>query len=161
MNPTDILSHPPVRRLGCQVIAFNPAGEVLVVDPEYKSGLTLPGGSALQGEAPNEAAARHLALETGLVLDLWQILAVDYVPEGVYPEGINLVFNGGMLTDRQVERIAVPPIAKSRLHGFRFVPMTEVSTCTEPYQRRRIRQAYNALNMAKALPLLLRGELVC
>ena len=105
LHPNPLMANPPVRRFGCVVVAFNQEGEVLMVDPEYKEGLILPGGSAEADEVPNVAAARHMLLETGLALDLWQIIAVDYVPAGEFPEGINFVFHGGILTPLQAERI--------------------------------------------------------
>ncbi|WP_145791579.1 NUDIX domain-containing protein [Kitasatospora atroaurantiaca] len=148
------MPNPPARRVGGVVIAFNEAGDVLMVDPNYKDGWILPGGSAEKDEAPNEAAARHLLIETGLVLDLWELVAVDYAPVGEYPEGLNFVFNGGILKARQVDRIKTG----EHLNGHRFVPMTELHEYAQPYQRQRIGQAWEARRDGKGLPLLIKGE---
>ncbi|MGK4580555.1 NUDIX domain-containing protein [Kitasatospora sp. HPMI-4] len=155
-HPNPLMVNPPPRRIGCLVIAFNDAGEVLMVDPDYKDSLILPGGSAEPGEAPNEAAARHFVLETGLVLDLWQIVAVDYVPAGEYPEGINIVFSCGVLTPRQIERIKHSE--GTHLRGHKFVPMAELHKHTSPHTRQRISQAWHARYDGQGIPLLVMGE---
>ncbi|GAA2139059.1 hypothetical protein GCM10009760_20850 [Kitasatospora kazusensis] len=149
---------PPPRRLGCLVLVTNEAGDPLLVEPAGRPGLVLPGGSAAADESPNEAAARHVFAATGLALDLWQIVAVDYVPKGELVEGLNLVLYGGVLNERRIGTMK-PPAPKTRLAGHRFVPLSELHHHVEPGQRQRISQAVRAADNTDArLPLLLRGE---
>ncbi|MGW2539837.1 NUDIX domain-containing protein [Kitasatospora sp. NPDC001574] len=154
---TQILRQPPGRRLGCLALILDEAGRVLMVDPAYKAGFILPGGSARPDEAPNEAAARHVHSETGLVLDFWEVVAVDYVDRAELPEGINLVFSGGVLPQRRAERIKVPPVEESRLLGAHWVSQDELHQVTEPAQRARVIDALRVVDRGKGLPLLMRG----
>lgn len=60
------------------VIAFNRAGELLVVE-QFRHGidaatLEIPGGGCDEGEAPEEAGRRELREETGFVSESWVAL---------------------------------------------------------------------------------------
>ncbi|MFB7668556.1 NUDIX domain-containing protein [Kitasatospora sp. NPDC056138] len=147
----------PCRRSAGLVLALNKAQEVLLVDRSTRTGLSLPGGSARAGEAPNEAAARCFMMDTGLVIDVWEMLAGDFVYEDTYPEGFNVVFSGGVLTDRQVARIDTSN-PQSRISGHQFVAMAELHLHVAPHPLARIRQAWTALQAGKGLPLLVMGE---
>jgi 8-oxo-dGTP pyrophosphatase MutT (NUDIX family) len=54
---------------GCRVLAFDPAGRILLVRHSYGSGAwMLPGGGLRRGEDPVAAAARECLEETGCTL---------------------------------------------------------------------------------------------
>ena len=57
-----------VRTRGAKVMAFNPAGELLLIRNSYGRThlFVLPGGGIGRGETPEAAAARELKEETGL-----------------------------------------------------------------------------------------------
>ena len=57
-----------VKTRGVKVMAFNPAGELLLIRNTYGHShlFMLPGGGIERRESPAEAAARELAEETGL-----------------------------------------------------------------------------------------------
>ena len=58
-----------VRLRGCRILAFDGAGQVLLIRHSYGSGnWMLPGGGLGRGEEPLAAALRELAEETGLAL---------------------------------------------------------------------------------------------
>ncbi|MDH6578551.1 NUDIX domain-containing protein [Kitasatospora sp. MAP5-34] len=156
LHPDPLMAAPPARRIECVVIAFNSEGHVLMVDPEHQEGLVLPGGAAGEDEAAHDAAARHLLAQTTLVLDLWQLLAVDHLPAGEHPEGYNFVFNGGVLTAKQVERINTDTPG-TRLRGHRFVGTTELPDHVSPVGRRRIAAAWLTRRDGQGIPLLVRG----
>lgn len=66
---------------GCQVIARDSEGRVLLIRHSYGSGnWMLPGGGIGRGEAPLAAALRELTEETALVLEHPRSLAVQDEP---------------------------------------------------------------------------------
>ncbi|MFJ6382348.1 NUDIX domain-containing protein [Kitasatospora sp. NPDC092039] len=156
------MSKPPARRSGQQILALreDPGGSddlsVLLVDPAYRSGLTLPGGSAEQDELPHLAARRHLEAETGLVLPLRTILTIDYVPAAEFPEGLNLVYAGGLLTPRQIEAVRhhQPP---EELRALRWVPRHQLPDVMADDQCRRVEDAWDAWEHGDGIPLLIQG----
>ncbi|MEU1286810.1 NUDIX domain-containing protein [Kitasatospora sp. NPDC005856] len=156
------MSKPPARRSGQQIFALRegPGGSgelsVLLVDPVYMDGLILPGGSAEQDELPHLAARRHLETETGLVLPLRTILTVDYMPAAEFPEGLNLVYAGGMLTPQQSLTAShhQPPEELRALH---WIPRHQLHDVMAEDQCRRVEDAWDAWEHGDGLPLLVRG----
>lgn len=156
------MSKPPARRSGQQIFALreDPGGSgdllVLLVDPVYMDGLILPGGSAEQDELPHLAARRHLETETGLVLPLRTILTIDYMPAAEFPEGLNLVYAGGMLTPQQAQAATnhQPPDELRALH---WVPRHQLRDVMAEDQCRRVEDAWDAWEHGDGLPLLVRG----
>ncbi|AUY52767.1 NUDIX domain-containing protein [Streptomyces sp. CB01881] len=159
MRPTRyprLLAKLPACRLGALVLLRSQAGHVLLVDPDHLDGLLLPGGPALPNEPPHLAAARHLHAQTGLLRRVTQLLAVDFTPADRYLERLNLVFDGGVVTDREEQRVTVPPRCRSGLHGARFADLAHLSALMSPAQNARVQQAL--ANLGRALPLLVHGQ---
>lgn len=156
------MAKPPVRRSGQQIFALreDPGGSgeffVLLADPVYKDGLTLPGGSAEQDELPHLAARRHLETETGLVLPLRTILTIDYVPAAKFPEGLNFVYAGGVVTPQQADAVRhhQPPEEIRALH---WMPQSKLHDAMAPDQYRRVQDAWDAWEHGAGLPLLVSG----
>ncbi|MFJ8476039.1 NUDIX domain-containing protein [Kitasatospora sp. NPDC094011] len=154
-----IMTSPPRRRFGCVALILNPDGHVLMVRPEYQpTKLVLPGGSAEPDEAPNVAAARWVLTETGLVLDLWQLVAVDYVSAGEIPEGVNFVFWGGQLPGGKAANAAAPPVERSGILETTWVPPADLPTVTDAEQTARVIDALRVVSYGAGIPLLLRGR---
>ncbi|MFD0275042.1 NUDIX domain-containing protein [Kitasatospora sp. NPDC127111] len=151
-----LLAKPPVCRLGCLTLLRDPAGQVLLVDPDYLDGLILPGGAAAPNEPPHHAAARHLHAQTGLQRRLTTLLAVDFTPADRHLERLNLVFDGGTVTDHDASRLTVPPQCRSNLHGARFADPAHLPALMSPAQNARVQQAL--ANLSRALPLLIHGQ---
>ncbi|MFF1908605.1 NUDIX domain-containing protein [Kitasatospora sp. NPDC058218] len=153
----EILTSPPPRRLGHQVLVQNSDGAILLEEVTYKpDGLILPGGSAEARELPHLAARRHLETETGLSLPLNRVLAVDYVDSQLLPEGMNFVYWGGRVTKVQVELVAQhrPP---QEIVGLHWIHDSQLPELMEADQYRRVKQALAALARGASLPMLLRG----
>ncbi|MFJ7907485.1 NUDIX domain-containing protein [Kitasatospora sp. NPDC096204] len=153
------MTKPPGRRSGQQAFILREAegtSQVLLVDPVYMDGFTLPGGSAEANELPHLAARRHTEVETGLVLELRDLLAVDYMPASEFPEGLNLVYAGGMLDARQIGIVDrhQPP---AEIRGLHWVSRSEVMSVMQAEQACRALEAWDAWNSGSGLPLLLRG----
>jgi|SRR5215469_3942163 len=80
----------------------DPAGNVLVVKPNYRDHWTLPGGICEFGEAPHAGCAREVAEEIGLSLPVGRLLCVDWqLASPVYgPDarpGVYFIFDCGTL----------------------------------------------------------------
>src|SRR5215472_1289081 len=58
----------------------DPAGNVLIVKPNYRDHWTLPGGICEFGEPPHAGCAREVAEEIGLDLPVGRLLSVDWQP---------------------------------------------------------------------------------
>ncbi|MFR9675815.1 NUDIX domain-containing protein [Streptomyces sp. TR02-1] len=77
----------------------------------------MPGGNVDPGERPWEAAIRECQEETGLTLDGPPVLlaSVFGLPGGHWPYAtVGFVFDGGRLTDQQIETLNLAPTEHDR-----------------------------------------------
>lgn len=85
------------------------AGAVLLVDPVYKPLWEVPGGSVDARESPLAACRREVAEELGLDRPVGRVLAIDWIPARPgWPDGLILLYDGGMLTSAQIAAIRLP-----------------------------------------------------
>ncbi|MEU4587861.1 NUDIX hydrolase [Kitasatospora aureofaciens] len=162
MNRTRLMSRPPARRSGQQVFVLLEDPDraddffVLLVDPVHREGLPLPGGSAEQDELPHLAARRHLEAETGLVLGLRTVLTIDHAPAAEFPEGVDFVYAGGMLTPQQADTVRrhQPP---ADIRGLHWVPQSKLREVMADDQYRRVDDGWDAWEHGAGLPLLIQG----
>ncbi|GAA3076878.1 hypothetical protein GCM10020254_21100 [Streptomyces goshikiensis] len=82
---------------GAAALYLDAAGRVLLVEPNYREGWALPGGTIESdlGESPRAAARRESAEEIGLDLPLGRLLAVDWVLGSARPPLVAYVYDGG------------------------------------------------------------------
>lgn len=118
----------------------DPEGQVLIVEPTYKPRWEIPGGMVERGETPREACERELHEELGLELPVGRLLVVDWAPL-VREERIRYVFDGGILTEEQLDRIVLPP---DELTSWAFVPAEELFVMMAPRLMRRVTAALEA-----------------
>jgi 8-oxo-dGTP diphosphatase len=112
------------------------ASRILLVDPVYRDTWDLPGGAVEAEESPYAACRREVAEELGLDRPPGRVLAVDWVPSRRQrPEGLVVVYNGGMLGGEHIAAITLP---EDELAGFAFVAADEVADRTTPLVGRRI-----------------------
>jgi 8-oxo-dGTP pyrophosphatase MutT (NUDIX family) len=118
-------------------------GKVLLVDPVYRDTWDLPGGAVEAEESPQAACRREVAEELGLDRPVGRVLAVDWVPSRpARPEGLILVYDGGVLTSEDLGAIIVP---EGELAGFTFVHPGQVAGRVTPLVARRIAACLDAL----------------
>jgi len=74
-------------------------GRILVLEPTYKSGWTVPGGQVEEdGESPWEACRREVREETGLEVVSGRLACVDFLhPRPGRPGGMRFLFDCGVV----------------------------------------------------------------
>ncbi|MEU6010196.1 NUDIX hydrolase [Streptomyces sp. NPDC047453] len=82
-------------------------GQVLLVEPNYRDGWTLPGGTVESddGETPRQGARRETLEEIGLDREPGRLLVVDWVPGTARPPLVAYLYDGGVLTDDDLKAI--------------------------------------------------------
>jgi 8-oxo-dGTP diphosphatase len=96
----------PRKRVSADVLFRDESGQILLVDPRYKPDWDLPGGMAEANEAPLDAARREVGEELGIEYAGGRLLAIDWVaPHGPWDDSLAFVFDGGILTGADRDRI--------------------------------------------------------
>ncbi|WP_030843928.1 NUDIX domain-containing protein [Streptomyces sp. NRRL S-475] len=82
-------------------------GRVLLVEPNYREGWALPGGTVESddGETPRQGARRETAEEIGLDRELGRLLAVDWVLGTGRPPLVAYLYDGGVLSEDELKAI--------------------------------------------------------
>jgi 8-oxo-dGTP pyrophosphatase MutT (NUDIX family) len=126
-------------------------GRVLLVNPTYKDEWLLPGGSVEADESPHAACRREVVEETGLDRAPGRIIAVDWVPtQSDWPEGLSVIYDGGVLTSAEIEDIVVDG---EEISEFRFVAPDQVGLLVSERSARRIAACLKALRSGEVLSL--------
>lgn len=115
-------------------------GGVLIVDPTYGAKWELPTGKVERGETPREACERGLERAFALELPVGRLLVVDWAPK-VHEGRVVFVFDGGELTDEQLDTIELDP---DEITAWAFLPPEELFVMTEPRLNRRVTAAIEA-----------------
>ncbi|MFE6042199.1 NUDIX domain-containing protein [Streptomyces sp. NPDC056452] len=84
-------------------------GRILLVEPNYREGWALPGGTVESdaGESPRQAARRETAEEIGLDLEPGRLLAVDWTRGPARPPMAAYLYDGGVLSAEQFAAIRI------------------------------------------------------
>jgi 8-oxo-dGTP diphosphatase len=131
------------KRMAAAALCRDEAGRVLLVDPIYRDTWDLPGGAVEAEESPQAACWREVAEELGLDRPVGRVLALDWVPSRPErPEGVIVVYDGGVLTAEDIEAIRVP---EEELAGYAFVPVDQLAGRVTPLVSRRITASLEAV----------------
>ncbi|MFJ4682363.1 NUDIX domain-containing protein [Streptomyces sp. NPDC088789] len=105
---------------GAAALFRDSEGRVLLVEPNYREGWTLPGGTVESddGETPRQGARRETAEEIGLDRELGPLLAVDWVYKAGWPPLVAYLYDGGVLAD---EDFAAIRLQEEELLSWRLV----------------------------------------
>ncbi|CAM5532267.1 NUDIX domain-containing protein [Streptomyces aurantiogriseus] len=110
---------------GAAALFRDAEGRVLLVEPNYRDGWALPGGTieSDDGETPRQGARRETLEEIGLDRELGRLLAVDWVHGTHRPPLVAYVYDGGVLTDEDFKAIR---LQEEELLSWRLVPREEL-----------------------------------
>ena len=141
-NP-GIASRLPRKRVAGGVLFHDNDGRILMVEPVYKPTWDIPGGLAEDDESPLAACRREVREEMRLDIEPGRLLVVDWIPRhGVWRDGVMFIFDGGMLTEDQLDAIA---LQADELSSYKFVTVDEAADHVRPSLARRLRAAVAAL----------------
>ncbi|GAA3756231.1 NUDIX hydrolase [Streptomyces tremellae] len=110
---------------GAAVLFRDAGGRVLAVEPNYRDGWALPGGTVEsdEGESPREGARRETFEEIGLDIAPGRLLAIDWVRGPGRPPIAAYLYDGGVLSDGQLAAIV---LQESELLSWRLVDRAEI-----------------------------------
>lgn len=141
----------PRKRMAAGALVRDTAGRVLLVEPTYKPTWEVPGGAVEHDESPVSACRREVLEELGLDRPVGRVLAIDWIPaRPEYPEGLMLVYDGGMLTDADITAIRLPA---DELASYAFIEPTRVGELVSPLLARRITACMDAIATGTTLSL--------
>ncbi|MEU5362022.1 NUDIX hydrolase [Streptomyces sp. NPDC005925] len=120
-------------------------GRVLLVEPNYREGWALPGGTVESddGESPRQGARRETAEEIGLDRAPGRLLAVDWVPGTGRPPLVAYLYDGGVLGEDDLKAIR---LQEEELLSWRLVPRDELAGRLPGALGRRVLAALDALD---------------
>jgi len=129
---------------GAAALFRDAGGRVLLVEPNYREGWALPGGTieSDDGETPRQGARRETLEEIGLDRTLGRLLAVDWVHGVGRPPLVAYLYDGGVLTEDELKAIR---LQEEELLSWRLVPREELTDRLPGALGRRVLAALDAL----------------
>ncbi|MGV9555575.1 NUDIX domain-containing protein [Streptomyces sp. NPDC003401] len=111
---------------GAATLFRDARGRVLLVEPNYRAGWVLPGGTieSDDGETPRQGARRETLEEIGLDREPGRLLAVDWAQSPKRPPVVAYVYDGGVLDEEDLKAIR---IQEEELLSWRLVPREEIT----------------------------------
>jgi len=129
---------------GAAALFRDAEGRVLLVEPNYREGWALPGGTieSDDGETPRQGARRETAEEIGLDIELGRLLAVDWVHGTARPPLVAYLYDGGILGAEDLKRIR---LQEEELLSWRLVARPDLTEFLPGALGRRVLAALDVL----------------
>ncbi|MEV3910301.1 NUDIX hydrolase [Streptomyces canus] len=129
---------------GAAALFRDASGRILLVEPNYREGWALPGGTieSDEGETPRQGARRETLEEIGLDRDLGRLLAVDWVYRPTWPPLVAYLYDGGVLGEDDLKAIR---LQEEELLSWRLVPHEELAEYLPDGLGRRVLAALDVL----------------
>ncbi|APU43020.1 MULTISPECIES: NUDIX domain-containing protein [unclassified Streptomyces] len=142
---------------GAAALYRDAEGRVLLVEPNYREGWALPGGTVEsdQGESPRTAARRESAEEIGIDVPLGRLLAVDWTLGPDRPPLVAYLYDGGVLDEA---RLASIRLQEEELISWRLVDPAEVTAYLPGSLGLRVQEAYRVLRSGEGAAELENGR---
>ncbi|MEU6820264.1 NUDIX hydrolase [Streptomyces atriruber] len=133
--------------VGAAALFRDAEGRVLLVEPNYREGWALPGGTVEsdEGETPRQGARRETVEEIGLDVELGPLLAVSWVPPGPLrprPPLVAYLYDGGVLGTEQLKSIR---LQEAELLSWRLVAPEDLAEYLPGELGRRVAAALDVL----------------
>ncbi len=142
MNALAYTATLPAKRMAAGAIFLDDADRLLLVEPNYKDDWEIPGGVVEANESPLTACLREVEEELGLTCGHLRLLAIDWVPPtSSQTEGLMIIFEGGRLTQQDIDGISLPT---NELRGFAFCTFEEAACKVSPRMAHRLAAALAA-----------------
>ncbi|MCX4884947.1 MULTISPECIES: NUDIX hydrolase [unclassified Streptomyces] len=111
---------------GAAALFRDAEGRVLLVEPNYREGWALPGGTieSDDGETPRQGARRETLEEIGIDREPGRLLAVDWVYKPSWPPLVAYLYDGGVLSEDDLKAIR---LQEEELLSWRLVPREELA----------------------------------
>ncbi|MET8708728.1 NUDIX hydrolase [Streptomyces californicus] len=132
-------------------------GRVLLVEPNYREGWALPGGTVESdaGESPRQGARRETAEEIGLDIAPGRLLVVDWVQGAGRPPIVAYLYDGGVL---DADRLAAIRVQEEELLSWRLVAPADLDGYLLGSLHGRVRAALEVLTSGSGTAELENGE---
>ncbi|KOU10842.1 NUDIX hydrolase [Streptomyces sp. WM6349] len=142
---------------GAAALYRDAEGRVLLVEPNYREGWALPGGTieSDRGESPRTAARRESAEEIGIDIPLGRLLAVDWTVGPDRPPLVAYLYDGGVLDE---SRLASIRLQEEELVSWRLVDPAELTTYLPGSLGPRVQEAYRVLQSGEGTAELENGR---
>ncbi|EST34937.1 NUDIX hydrolase [Streptomyces roseochromogenus subsp. oscitans DS 12.976] len=129
---------------GAAALFRDAEGRVLLVEPNYREGWALPGGTieSDDGETPRQGARRETLEEIGLDREPGRLLAVDWVHGTARPPLVAYLYDGGILTETDLKAIR---LQEEELLSWRLVPREQITAHLPGALGRRVLAALDVL----------------
>lgn len=129
---------------GAAALFRDAEGRVLLVEPNYREGWALPGGTieSDDGETPRQGARRETLEEIGLDRELGRLLAVDWVRGAGRPPLVAYLYDGGVLAETDFKAIR---LQEEELLSWRLVSREEITGHLPGALGRRVLAALDVL----------------
>jgi 8-oxo-dGTP diphosphatase len=133
----------PAIPVSAGAMIFDRRGRLLILQPTYKSGWTIPGGvMEADGESPWHACQREVREETGLEVQSGRLAGMDFRrPKNGGQGGIRFLFDCGPLDDERLAAIVLQP---EEISEYRLAALRDALPLLRKPIRRRVRAACSA-----------------
>jgi len=135
----------PAIPISAGALIFDGNGRLLILNPTYKSGWTIPGGvMEADGETPWQACQREVLEETGLAVNGARLACIDFrPPRDGNQGGVRFLFDCGALDDAVLSEITLQP---EEVSEHRLVPVPEALRLLRGPIRRRVSAALDNIH---------------
>jgi 8-oxo-dGTP pyrophosphatase MutT (NUDIX family) len=105
-------------------------------DTAFKADWELPGGIVEPGEAPRDGAIREVREELGIELAVGRLLVADWLPPYLgWEDAVELIFDGGVITERQLLTFSLQP---NEIERVELVSLEQAAALVTPLSHRRL-----------------------
>ncbi|WP_068170166.1 NUDIX hydrolase [Rothia sp. ND6WE1A] len=139
----------PTRRLAAGALIRDEQNRLLAVEPNYRDGWALPGGTVEAGEAPQQGCFREVQEEVGLDLALGRVLLIFHgLSRGVWGDSTYYIYDGG-----QIPSDAVITLQEDELLSYRWIEPAAFENHFGESFAARLKACYRALETGETVEL--------